>query len=193
MSTIDRRLRLAACAAIAAPSLFAGAIAAQEASPPADAGDASAAADADAGPPLRNIERDPPVAEHTKAPTEAEWKLAPNVEIARSVTGCSARLLREWLRIDCKEMFKGIALLSGSPEGVDLGPVADPMEANGADLSAWVVLPLRRGDRRLIEFIAYRPQTKFCDSATTVIVSEQWLPTDPGPLVTASDDETSCY
>jgi len=69
----------------------------------------------------------------------------------------------------------------------------DPLESNGKAPSPSITMAVRRGDRRLFQFGAYKPATKFCTSATTIIVSEQWLEGDRGPIVTVATDESECY
>lgn len=152
-----------------------------------DAADMDAAANTDAdagdaGPPLPTIIDDPPNEEKTKAPTKAEWKTAPYYQLYRNEADneCKAQKLREWLRIRCEGWgYAGISVVSGSRDGLD---VAVQISDTGSD-GAHLILPMRKGDRRLVLFMTQSKWSK----VPTFVVSEQWLPSDKGPIVSILD------
>lgn len=149
----------------------------------ADASDDADTADAgDAGPPLPALMDDPPSEEKTKAPTKAEWKSAPDYRLYKNEnkSECKAQKLREWLRITCQGWgYAGISVVSGSRDGLDLAIQSSDSGSEGA----YLVLPLRRGDRRLILFMTQSKWSKHPD----FFVSEQWLSGDKGPIVSIID------
>jgi hypothetical protein len=107
----------------------------------------------------------------------AEWKLATPLHLARAERRCKALRLREWVRIDCGGVYA--ALLGGSAAGVEL-------YEGKVEPGTFAIFPVRRGDRRLIEF----GTTSGAASKYTVeldnlaVVSELWLPGDDGPVIT---------
>lgn len=152
----------------------------------ADASDDAAADDAgdagDAGPPLPALMDDPPSEEKTKAPTKAEWKSAPEYRLYKNDYNdqCKVQKLREWLRITCQGWgYAGISLVSGSRDGLDVAIQSSDSGPEGA----YLVLPMRRGDRRLILFMTQSKWSKHPD----FLVSEQWLSGDKGPIVSMID------
>jgi hypothetical protein len=149
-------------------------------SPSAAPATASAApsAKAAASAPLPKLADDPPAEDKTPRPSAAEWKRAPEVALARNThPNCTARRLREWLRIACTNEgwgYHSVSLVAGTRGELDMG-----VRENGPE-GAFVVLPLRRGNRRLIQFAS---RNKWGWDVSDVI-SEQWLDGDPAPLVT---------
>jgi hypothetical protein len=53
--------------------------------------------------------------------------------------------------------------------------------SNSQPAGAYVTFPARRGDRRMILMMR---ATKW-SNAPDVLISEQWLPTDKGPMISA--------
>ncbi len=64
-------------------------------------------------PPLRAIGDDPPSDERTPRPTPEEWKAADEVALARAHQSCTARRVREWLRIGC-EVLSSLAAMDSA-------------------------------------------------------------------------------
>lgn len=141
---------------------------------PSDAGSADASADGAAAAPLPPaIVDDPPSAEKSKAPTKKEWAAAPAVRVARVTDkACSAKRLREWVRVTCTRYYHSISVVSGTREALDLN-------IDGENGNAYVAFPVRRGNSRLIML---QRQTKWSGSPD-VLISEQWLEGDKGPLI----------
>src|SRR5262249_16930882 len=91
---------------------------------------------------------------------------------------CSVKRLREWVRVFCASFqFQGFSMLGGRREGVS---VQIREEDPNAGLS--LVFPVRRGDTRAIELTRWAKWGIEAD----VLVSEQWLEGDKGPLLTVT-------
>jgi DNA-binding beta-propeller fold protein YncE len=103
-------------------------------------------------------------------PSRAEWGDAPKVRLSRSGGGCSAKRVREWLRIACSGNF--LLFVGGTRAGLTLS--ANPE----LDVTPTMTFPVRRRDRRVVELGAgWKWMTPFA------IFSEQWLEGDPQPVV----------
>lgn len=136
--------------------------------------DASPAADA-APPRPPALADDPPSDEKTKAPTKAEWSSAPEVRLARTTDKrCSAKRIREWVRVWCEGWYTSLSLVSGTRDGLEMA--VRESEPSGL----FVIFPARKGDRRLI---LVQRQAKW-SAVPEALISEQWLETDKGPIVT---------
>jgi hypothetical protein len=140
---------------------------------PSDAGITDASTNA-AAPPPPAIFDDPPSAEKTKAPTKKEWASAPAVRLARvTYDDCSAKRIREWVRVACKAYYHSISVVSGTREGIDMGILTE------SENLGYVIFPVRRGDSRLIML---QRMTKW-SGVPDALISEQWLENDKGPLI----------
>jgi len=89
------------------------------------------------------------------APSAAEWKVGLKVRPTRGngPSTCELLLVREWLRIRCAQAF-GAGLVAGDAKGVSarvLGQPFAPTREPG-DLAATVVLPIQRGQARIVGF-----------------------------------------
>ena len=130
----------------------------------------------------------PPFAdEKTPAPKKAEWDAAPRVtaDPRAPERPCEARRLREWVRIRCTSgSFGAIRILGGKRDGLqtslldyqdDFVPVAGTAE---------LVIPVRRGDARVIEVMSidfgYKGSTSV---APWMVVSEHWPEEDESPTI----------
>lgn len=140
-----------------------------------------------AAPPLAPppLHADPPAPERTPIPKAAEWAAAGKVTLTRTgpaAADCAAYRVREWLRIRCPNMKAfGISLLGGSAEGVAFW--IDPPHVG---TTGEVQLPLRRGDRRVVQFwtAGTDAQGNFTPKPV-MVVQEHWLEGDAAPIVTA--------
>jgi hypothetical protein len=89
-------------------------------------------------------------------PKKAEWADAKDVTIDGN-TSCKARLLREWLSVECTDLY-GAGLVAGDPKDVRITASGDPMEwiqatqTMGHSLVA-VVLPIQRGKAHIVGFL----------------------------------------
>ena len=125
---------------------------------------------------------DVPGADKSTVPTAKEWLAAEPVELSRlSPAGatCVATRVREWLRVRCPIKTFAISLLGGSNEGLSFW-----IGGEAEDRPGEVQFPLRRGDRRVVQFWVERSAT----GGETVIepgivVQEHWLAGDPSPTV----------
>jgi hypothetical protein len=94
---------------------------------------------------------------------------------------CNAIRVREWLRIRCASKTFAISLLGGSNEGLAfwIGPEADGQPGE-------VQFPLRRGDRRVVQFWAAGKDAEGGFQAKPLlVVQEQWVEGEAAPIVTA--------
>lgn len=157
----------------------------------ADAGDAGAV---DAGPPLPSFADEPFPEKSTPFPKPAEWASATPVAIdrARPVTlfathaasksPCSARRIREWVRVHCATMNGGALLLGGNRDGLSI-------RFDKAGGGTEVIIPVRRGDRRVIEMLD--TETLSFKAFTSerakfgFVISEQWPAGDERPAIVA--------
>jgi hypothetical protein len=186
------RLVLVAAGALALPLLFMAAPSAGDPEPPADAGadadesalDGGADADADAAPRLPSYRAEPFPEEHSAEPKGKEWDAAPKVAL-EPASDCEARRLREWIRLHCTVMTGAITLLGGNVDGLTMRldpPGKDdftPLPPAGT-----VVFPVRRGDRRVIEWLEVSFGYKGSQSVESKLVLEElWLPGDEQPTI----------
>ena len=149
------------------------------ATPPAPAQSPPAPADL-----ARPLDADPPGPEKSPAPKAAEWAAAGRVRLTRvgpQAAGCNAIRVREWLRIRCPMKTFAVSLLGGSNEGLAfwIGPESEQQPGE-------VQFPLRRGDRRVVEFWTYgKDAAGAFMPQPALVVQEQWVDGDAAPTVTA--------
>jgi hypothetical protein len=138
------------------------------------------------GAPLE-LEASPPGAEVTPAPKPDEWKAAPVVRLSHDVEACRAYRVREWLKIHCAGFpAAGISLLAGARTGVALwvDPPRDPGDGMKTLRSAEVILPVRRGDGRLLQIGQFGPGYDGPVAWNLAFtISEQWIEGDAAPIV----------
>jgi hypothetical protein len=174
---------LALAAALVAPRIAAP----RAPAPPADVAAAATPAPAnEADPPPAVPEAvasvaDPPTAPappaRTKKPSFAAWKTAPEARLARAIPACKAQQIAEWLRIRCDIEVSSATLLAGDPRDVSFAS----LDRNAAFS---VVLPLRPGDRRVIQLNYFFSFSKWgASEAGAAEISEMWLPGAAGPVV----------
>jgi hypothetical protein len=134
-------------------------------------------------PSARTLEEDVPGAEKSPVPTAKEWLTAKPVKLSRTskaAAGCVATRVREWLRVRCPVETFAISLLGGSSEALSfwIGPEQEGQPGE-------VQLPLRRGDRRVVQLWTKR---KEADGTVvpqpSLVLQEQWVEGDPSPTVT---------
>jgi hypothetical protein len=201
MNTRSLLLLVTATGALAAPLLFTVATRAGDADPraDADAGSESLDGSADAGPPLPSYRVEPFPEERSAEPGAKEWASAPRVALDRASSlhfdgwkrpptpDCEARRVREWMRIRCTIITGALALLGGDREGLAMR--LDPLpkeEWRTIPEGAEVVFPVRRGDRREIEWLGIEFGYHAMSSVVPAFVlSEQWAPGDDGPMIVA--------
>jgi hypothetical protein len=163
---------------------------------PATSASASASAVASEITPVGPPKREPPMEELEKLtiPTEKspvpkleEWKNAKQVEVIRrgyQAPSCVALLVREWLKIKCDLVVGAIWLHSGEGVAFWVTPKEDVWtdleRANGGEM----IMPLRPGDRRLLQFFSLRhdPCTGI-GHEPSVMVDETWIEGDAAPIV----------
>ncbi len=121
--------------------------------------------------------------EKTPAPTVEEWKpVGPVALTDKAPFGCNAYRLREWVRIRCSKLATSVlAQLGGSREGVSL--FLDPA-GNFVPPGGEVMFPVRRGDRRLIEWSTFGESYEGAGTPEVAfMISESWPPGDPAPTI----------
>ena len=177
---------LALAAALVAPRIATSA-APTPPSPRADLAAATAPAPAKAAdPPPAAPEAalpiaDPPIASappaRTKKPSLAAWKTAPEARLARALPACKAQQIVEWLRIRCDIDVSSAELLAGDPRDISFASI----DKNAAFS---VVLPLRPGDRRVIQLNYFFEFSRWgASEAGAAEISEMWLPGAAEPVV----------
>ncbi len=119
--------------------------------------------------PLRGTPRTP-----SRRPTKKEW--AGGAALDGIPAGCVAQVVREWLRIECKDRpFGAATLLSGSLERMGA-------DVQDGDEHALVVIQMRPGDRRLIQLTTMEIQDAYAGTAAQdpgFTLSEVWLGESP--------------
>jgi hypothetical protein len=196
-------------------AFFAGAtVAAGSGAQPVPSGSAAASAGKIEIPPwperreLPPFDAEPFSDEKTPAPKLPEWTEAKRVALTRmspSLDKCSAKRLREWMKIRCDSKIAGFRLIAGSTDGVALW-IAESVHKEEAYLGNWqlqaaafetmgrfgeIVFPVRRGDRRVFEgfrldiWEGYEgpPAT---GSVAALLVEEQWPPDGKPEIVLLS-------
>lgn len=128
------------------------------------------------------------------SPSEDQWHDAPALALARADERCDAQQLREWVRIRCRVHAAEVQLVGGSPEGVALSH--SEAYVRPRDPRLWwdrpelvddvvVVMPLRPGDRRLVQalfsgFVKWGGN----DFDASLVISETWLEGQDAPTIT---------
>lgn len=143
----------------------------------------------------RDLEEMPPPPAKSAVPTS--W--ADGVElVVHGHHDCDAVLKREWVKMTCPSAAS-VALLAGSVDGVMLDVREPPADPHAADffgqpprkLTGVAIFPVRRGDRRLIQFNVFHQgvQSGYESSPDSVtsgpLLSEVWLDGDKGPRLEA--------
>lgn len=129
--------------------------------------------------------------ERTPKPKDKEWATAERVAIDGRAgmafpTPCETRRLREWIRIRCDTSTGSISLLGGNHEGLSL--YLDPVKGEFGSFAEGgeIVFPVRRGDRRVIEWLTVEFGYKGANSLNPFFVlSESWLPGEERPTLLA--------
>ena len=129
--------------------------------------------------------------ERTPKPKDKEWATAEQVALDGRTgmafpTPCEARRLHEWIRIRCTTPTGSIALLGGNHEGLSLHLEPLKEEFDSFADAGEIVFPVRRGDRRVIEWLTVEFGYKGANSLTPFFVlSESWLPGEERPTILA--------
>ena len=120
-----------------------------------------------------------PPAEPSSPPTKDEWKAtSPAADARVTEPSCLVKRIREWVRVECTSVT-AIERVSGPYNEVSFGCFrTNPVDDFACD-QAWVVFPLRLGERRVFE--SFRP-TRW-SSAADSLISGQFLEGDKTPLV----------
>lgn len=129
---------------------------------------------------LASFDAEPFPADKSRAPTLAEWTAAPRVRLTRTPQriGCSAKRVREWVKIRCDEQTAGLRLIAGSTDGIALWvpePFGDNVFGTVGRFSE-IVFPVRQGDQRVFEIIRFEMgDWEGWGTTSTYLVEEEWL------------------
>jgi hypothetical protein len=129
--------------------------------------------------------------EKTPRPKDADWEgvMADQIDIKGLPSGCSALRIEEWVRVRCGSTLASIGLVGG--DRTDVSVRMDPVNEDflvPASSGGEMVFPVRRGDRRLFEWVAVEFGYKGMTSTGPLFVlSEVWLPGDDTPALIAAN------
>jgi len=130
-----------------------------------------------------SLEGDVPAARRSKAPSAAEWLTARPVKLTRQspkAASCATTRVREWIRVRCASKTFAISLLGGSTDGLSFW-IGTEAEGRFAE----VQLPLRRGDRRVVQIWATRDEPSGGSVVEpSLVLQELWVEGDAAPTVT---------
>jgi hypothetical protein len=131
-----------------------------------------------------------PPSEKSDKPDEKAWEQAESLELPRHHYLCSAKKIREWVRVECSrppkeewDPFLGIRVVGGSHVDVS---VSNPTTGKPHARPLAVVFPVRKGDRRVMDFVlSVSPEWKSWTVTETldIVVSEEWLEGDSSPTI----------
>lgn len=168
------RMPLVAAAVLAVPAFLA---AVQSA--------AGAGEDKDASPPPFDAQPFPE--EKTALPTKAEWRSAQEVTLdpRAKEPSCSAFRVREWVKLQCKaESFGALRMLAGERDGLQMRLEDEGNELGPGPSRAEMVIPVRRGDARVIELMTFEFGYKGSTSVEPWrVLSEIWPAEDDRPTI----------
>ncbi|MEO5726371.1 MAG: hypothetical protein ABI134_22275 [Byssovorax sp.] len=110
-------------------------------------------------------------------PTKADWASAPRAwDVRVTDPSCKAWRIREWYRFSCGS--REIEMISGSNENVTFTCQKTGRDSDSCEEAA-IIFPMRRGDRRAVEFLGWGKWGPEPDS----ILTAQFLEGDPHPLL----------
>lgn len=145
-------------------------------------------------PALRSLADQPPPDTKSEPPTPDEWNGAEQVALLGELPEhCTAKLVREWLQIRCAANGGSLSVISGSREGVSASLVPMSFKPGASEPttgSSTVVMPIRRGDRRVMQLMTM----SFAEYSGNVwphlelLISEQWLDDQTGPWVSVTKE-----
>ncbi len=180
---------VAATAALAAPpptaittALPSPADTATAPSAPADSAVAAPSGSASASPaPLLPTVRGADIPTETSdKPKESEWKEGRKVRPNRGGDGCELIVVREWLRVLCKDTG-GLGLVAGDPKGVTLWTGGTVFSVGGA--TALVQFPLTRGASRIVGLTRIASDWDWVGLGDGGMMSVTWRDGEPDPIV----------
>jgi hypothetical protein len=92
--------------------------------------------------------------------------------------------VREWIRVSCPDLVTAsLSHLGGTPTGMSFW-IDPPREGKDAKLPAGgeVMFPMRRGDRRVVQFLSFGPGYEGpLTQLPALVVQELWLEGAKGP------------
>jgi hypothetical protein len=121
-----------------------------------------------------SLDDHPPPAEASPRPTKTEWLEADGLNVD-GADRCTAYRVREWLQLRCRVIqAQQVSLLGGQRDGLTMG-ITVGSDWIG-DTREEIVMPLRRGDRRVIGLTtAQSGRYSWGGPDTEMLLSEVWL------------------
>ncbi|UQA62881.1 hypothetical protein [Polyangium aurulentum] len=121
-------------------------------------------------------------------PKDTEWNHADAVAINGLPYGCAALRINEWIRLRCESTLASIGLVGGDRTDVSmrLDPMTEEDAVMGFHRAGEMVFPVRRGDRRLFEWVQVEFGYKgMMSTGVLLVLSEHWLPDEEKPTLIA--------
>jgi hypothetical protein len=123
------------------------------------------------------------------APSAAEWKQGHTVRPSRGSVdagACTLTLVREWLQVRCTEVL-GAGLVAGDTKGVTVHVVGQAFGQTGgpATLVATVVMPVQRGQARIVELNESVEEYDSTALGQGLTLSLVWRAGSPDPVLAA--------
>jgi hypothetical protein len=115
-------------------------------------------------------------------PKEAEWKEGRKVRPQRGGQGCDLVVVREWLRVTCKDPA-GLGLIAGDPKGVTLWTGGSIFGSGGGSTLALVQFPLARGTSRVFSFTDVSGDWDWVGLGEGGTMSVTWRDGEPDPVI----------
>jgi hypothetical protein len=124
---------------------------------------------------------------HTPPPEPRDWHKGRAVALTREDSQCAARVVREWMFIECtRSSIESIELLAGDRTGVDMRLARE--SADGSFASAQIVFPVRPRDRRVFQIVPLGSEwDDEGEGPSPTFVSESWIDGEPPRIVVATD------
>lgn len=141
---------------------------------------------------LPRFQDDPTPEEKSGPPTKGEWESGLPIRFDRPLPPtCSARKVREWVRVHCEHRGARLALIAGDPEGysgflpgVVKGAYGETIIPTAFDIQ----LPLRRGDRKLVAVDRADLGYNLPEARQDFFVAAHWIPPAAPRLVAQRRD-----
>lgn len=134
---------------------------------------------------------DLPPPDPSPVPAAGDWATATTFVLDHDggLDNCTARRIREWVRVECKGLGASAGLVAGPAEGYS-GFVGVPAPKQPDDSASYYVqFPVRRGERRLME-LRHAGRGNWDDTIWATVgtdVSTQWLDGEM-PLILAQNN-----
>jgi hypothetical protein len=140
------------------------------------------------------FDAEPFAEDKSKAPSQDEWKGAAEVRlshVAPLAASCRAYRVREWIKIHCERKTAALRLIAGSTEGVAMFTANGIGDRNTSSTFfetmgrfGQLIFPVRRGDRRLFEWVDFDfGEWEGWGVDSSFVVEEAWPEGAKGPEI----------